>query len=135
MTSRPKNSGEKNTFFNSSSFILAAVAALLMLTGYASANAQQNPAKPRHTLEGFKNNYATSVNKSASDFFRWQYERLTNDVPKAPQTPARTVVPGVAFIHSNAKALAMQPAITWVGHATMLVHAKGLNMLSDPIFL
>lgn len=134
MTSRPKNSGVKRYFFNSSSFILAAVAALLTRTGCASANAQQNPAKPHHTPEGFKNNYAASVNKSAADFFRWQYERLTNDVPKAPQTPTPTVMPGVAFIQSNAKANGMQPAITWVGHATMLVQANGLNVLTDPIF-
>jgi N-acyl-phosphatidylethanolamine-hydrolysing phospholipase D len=28
----------------------------------------------------------------------------------------------------------MQPAVTWVGHATALVQASGLNVLTDPVF-
>jgi len=107
---------------------------LVALSGCASVNAQYSTAKPHHTPESFKNNYASSVNKSRGDFFRWQYERLLNDLPKAAQTPTPTVLPGLAFVQSNAKAPTMQPAITWVGHAAMLVQANGLNVLTDPIF-
>lgn len=124
--------GANSYFFYSTPRILAVVFAVLVLTGCASA--QLDPAKPHHTPEGFKNNYDTNVKKSSGDFFRWQYQRLLDDLPKAAQTPTPTVVPRVAFIQDNAKAPDMQPAITWVGHATMLVQANGLNVLTDPIF-
>lgn len=137
MARRTINTGASSYGFYSELFTSAVFATLLALSGCTSVNAQFNPAKPHHTPEGFKNNYATSVTKSRSDFFRWQYQRLLDDLPKAPLTPTPAVLPDVAFIHSNAKAgssLLMKPAITWIGHATMLVQANGLNVLTDPIF-
>ena len=39
------------------------------------------------------------------------------------------------FVASNARAgTEMIPAVTWIGHATMLVQAGGLTVLTDPIF-
>jgi N-acyl-phosphatidylethanolamine-hydrolysing phospholipase D len=39
------------------------------------------------------------------------------------------------FLRRNALAATeMSPAATWIGHATMLVQASGLNVLTDPIF-
>ena len=107
---------------------------VLLLSGCANVNAQYNPAKPHHTPHGFTNNYATRVTKTTGDFLRWQFERIVNGVPKPPQTPTPTVAADVAFVQSNAKVAGMQPAITWVGHATMLVQANGLNVLTDPIW-
>ena len=44
-------------------------------------------------------------------------------------------MPDLAFIQSNAKAgAAMVPAVTWIGHATVLVQLGGLNVLTDPMF-
>ena len=107
---------------------------VLLLSGCANVNAQYNPAKPHHTPHGFTNNYATRVTKTTGDFLRWQFERIVNGVPKPPQTPTPTVAADVAFVQRNAKLAGMQPAITWVGHATMLVQANGLNVLTDPIW-
>ena len=120
-------------FFYSKLFTVTAITSLLALSGCASVNAQNNPARPHHTPDGFKNNYTGSVNKSPSDFFRWQYQRLLDGLPKAPQTPTPTLAPDLAFIQNNAKAPDMRPAITWIGHATMLVQANGLNVLTDPM--
>ncbi len=120
--------------FKSAFTVLLATIFVTCLFGCANVNAQYNPAKPHHTPEGFKNNYNDNVNKTGRDFLRWQYERTQAGLPKPPQTPTPTVPPDLAFIQANAKPGAMQPAITWVGHATMLVQAGGLNVLTDPIF-
>jgi N-acyl-phosphatidylethanolamine-hydrolysing phospholipase D len=45
------------------------------------------------------------------------------------------VRPDLDFIQANARAgAAMQPAVTWIGHASALVQMGGLNLLTDPIF-
>ncbi len=112
-------------------------------------NPYYNSTKPHHTPEGFKNNYLDAVTQGGAAFYKWQLERLRGGLPKAALVPTPQVAANVVFIQSNAKAAApspaaanaqgaaapaMQPAITWVGHATMLVQAGGLNVLTDPVF-
>jgi N-acyl-phosphatidylethanolamine-hydrolysing phospholipase D len=48
--------------------------------------------------------------------------------------PTPRQAPDLDFIHRNARAPDMLPAVTWIGHATALVQASGLNVLTDPIF-
>ena len=121
-------------YFNSIFGFIAPVIAALILMGCSSVNPYYNPAKPHHSVSGFKNNYSADVTKGAGDFLRWQVERALAGLPKPPQTPTATVPPDLVFIQANAKTPAMQPAITWIGHATMLVQADGLNVLTDPVF-
>jgi N-acyl-phosphatidylethanolamine-hydrolysing phospholipase D len=91
--------------------------------------------KLHHTPKGFRNNYIESVTKSLGEVLRWQVERIRNHLPPKPQLPTPTVSADLAFIRRNAAAgEAMIPAVTWIGHATMLVQAGGLNVLTDPIF-
>ena len=130
-----------------------ALIAFTTVAGCAThVNPYYNSTKPHHTPEGFKNNYLDTVTKGGAAFFKWQLERLRGGLPKAAQVPTPQVAADVVFIQSNAKAAApspaaanapgraapalqaMQPAITWVGHATMLVQAGGLNVLTDPVF-
>ena len=120
--------------FNSVRYFATLWVAALVLTGCTHVNPYYNPAKPHHTASGFKNNYADNIDKPLSDFLRWQYERSRDGLPKPPQTPTPVVQPDLVFIQANARAPTMQPAITWVGHATMLVQADGLNVLTDPVF-
>jgi N-acyl-phosphatidylethanolamine-hydrolysing phospholipase D len=86
-----------------------------------------------HTPTGFKNNYTDAVPGSTRDLLRWQWNARRKGLPPPPQIPTPVVVADLAAIHANTGAT-MQPAITWVGHATMLVQASGLNVLTDPVF-
>ena len=75
------------------------------------------------------------MDKPFSQLLRWQADRIKNNLPPDPKTPTPTVKPDLPFIHANARAaVAMVPAVTWIGHASALVQASGLNVLTDPVF-
>lgn len=81
----------------------------------------------QRSATGYKNNYALEVNKSFSDFFRWQWESWQSE--KVSSRPTPRVTADLALIKTPTF-----PAVTWIGHATALVQASGLNVLVDPIF-
>jgi N-acyl-phosphatidylethanolamine-hydrolysing phospholipase D len=88
-----------------------------------------------HTPDGFRNNYIESVTKSLGDLLRWQWQRIRNRLPPDPTVPTPRVDADLEFLRRNAAAgTQMDPAVTWIGHATMLVQASGLSVLTDPIF-
>lgn len=117
--------------------IIVLICAGLMshLSGCAAVNPYYDRSKPHHTEQGFKNSYSGPVSKSFLDFLKWQIHRIANDLPPAPQSLTPVVSADLVFIRSNAKAgVNMQPAVTWIGHASALVQASGLNVLTDPVF-
>jgi len=87
-----------------------------------------------HTSHGFRNNYVASVTKSFAELLRWQIQRLRAGLPPAPLVPTPSQAADLEFIHRNAQVREMTPAVTWIGHATALIQASGLNVLTDPIF-
>jgi N-acyl-phosphatidylethanolamine-hydrolysing phospholipase D len=94
-----------------------------------------NSNKRHHTPAGFRNNYVESVTRSAGDVLRWQWQRFRQRLPRPPQVPTPHVAPDLGFIRRNAAAgTGMVHTVTWIGHATTLVQACGLNVLTDPIF-
>ncbi len=93
------------------------------------------PTKNHHTPQGFRNNYVEAVSKSLRDVLRWQIDRFRRRLPPPPKIPTPRVSADLDFVNRNARAgAAMTPAATWIGHATMLVQASGLNVLTDPVF-
>jgi N-acyl-phosphatidylethanolamine-hydrolysing phospholipase D len=66
---------------------------------------------------------------------RWKWQAWRDGLPMAAKTATPTLVPDLGLIQNNAKAgAAMVPAVTWIGHATVLVQLGGLNVLTDPMF-
>ena len=106
-----------------------------LLAPPTTVNAEDPMPKPHHRPNGFQNNYLAFEPKGLDELLKWKLDANRNDLPKPPRTPTPTTQPDTAFIQANATAGAtMQPAITWIGHATMLAQMGGLNLLTDPVF-
>jgi N-acyl-phosphatidylethanolamine-hydrolysing phospholipase D len=103
------------------------------LAGCSTVNEDFNPGKSHHRSDGFQNNYSTATDKTTADFLRWQWERQRDGLPKPPKQLTEVVAPDLKFVSAN-HGNNQQPAITWIGHATMLVQMGGLNILTDPVF-
>jgi N-acyl-phosphatidylethanolamine-hydrolysing phospholipase D len=98
-------------------------------------NRYYDPSKPHHRPDGFRNNDGDFQPKSLADVLRWRWNASRHGLPPRPNNPIPRTQPDLAFIHANAKAgAAMEPAVTWIGHATVLAQLSGLNALTDPIF-
>lgn len=110
---------------------------LLVLVSGCGAMGPPNPgAGAHHTVDGFRNSNGQVVERSLGDLLVWQWQRRRDGLPAKAQTPTPSLAPDLAFIQSNATADAgrMVPAVTWIGHASMLVQNSGINVLTDPIF-
>jgi N-acyl-phosphatidylethanolamine-hydrolysing phospholipase D len=112
-----------------------------MLTGCSTSNPYFSTAKPHHRPGGFQNNYTEFEPKNffTDVLLGWQLPSRLRGLPPAPAAAPPTVTPDLAFIRANAAAgVAMQPAITFVGHATVLAQipaaSGGVNVITDPMF-
>ncbi len=112
---------------------LIALSGLLSISACSTVNEDYNPAKKHHNPAGFQNNYIEDIDKSRLDLIRWQIERARAGLPKPPEKPTPVVSADLKFVSAN-NGISQEPAITWIGHATMLVQMGGLNILLDPIF-
>jgi N-acyl-phosphatidylethanolamine-hydrolysing phospholipase D len=114
----------------------------LALAALAACHTKPPPAAPdapperaHHRGDTFQNRYVEFETRRSTEFWRWKLDQVLNGLPPPPSTPIPTVVPDRAFIDANARAgRAMQPAVTWIGHATTLVQLDGLNLITDPVF-
>ena len=93
-------------------------------------------AKPHHRPDGFVNSDGSSASKPLSAVLKWMYERWRDDLPPVPVE----YVDGYAGFPVDRpdlpwlKANRTQTAVTWIGHATLLVQMGGINLLTDPHF-
>ncbi len=86
-----------------------------------------------HRGDRFANNYGDGEPKSLAEVIRWRWDATRRGLPPRPVTPIPTAAADLGFIQSN-RGPAQQPAVTWIGHATVLAQLGGLNLLTDPIF-
>jgi N-acyl-phosphatidylethanolamine-hydrolysing phospholipase D len=98
-------------------------------------NPYHDPTKAHRRVEGFQNNYVEFQPRSLSELLRWQRQRLLQGLPPKPQAPTPRVEPELDWLHANGRAgPGMEPAICWIGHATVLAQLGGLTLLTDPVF-
>lgn len=95
-----------------------------------------NTEKPHHAKGGFRNLHPHERH-NFRDFFRWQFRLgekespvvTRKDLPK--RYVPRMIEPDLDVLHNPDKT-GIQ--VTWIGHTTFLIQARGLNILTDPIF-
>jgi N-acyl-phosphatidylethanolamine-hydrolysing phospholipase D len=109
---------------------------VLTAIGVAVQATPAGAAGPPHHRDGsFQNNHQPFEPKGLVELLRWQWAAWRAGLPPPPAQPVPVAAAAVDFIQANAVAGAgMQPAATWIGHATTLVQAGGLNTLTDPVF-
>lgn len=94
-----------------------------------------DPTRQHHRRNGFQNNYIDFTGKRWHELLRWRWNAWRGGHPRPPLAPIPVVSPDLPFIHGNAAAGPdMQPAVTWIGHITVLAQIGGLNLLTDPVF-
>jgi N-acyl-phosphatidylethanolamine-hydrolysing phospholipase D len=106
-----------------------AIVLALVSAGCAAASKYYDPEKPNRTPSGFRNTYPQEPRAS---LLKWQWERLTQGLPKAPANnynfPMAT--PEIAWLQANQSVT----SVTWISHATALLQINGMNVITDPIF-
>lgn len=108
---------------------LIAIMVLSVMSNGCSSNPHYDPDRPHHTRDGFRNNYPVE-RPGGMDFLTWQWNRWWEGLPKPPREPIEPTEPDLAYIQDNRGEI----AVTWIGHATVLLQLNGVNVLTDPQF-
>jgi N-acyl-phosphatidylethanolamine-hydrolysing phospholipase D len=113
----------------------AAVWVLALCGAGVLAIGEPAQAPAHHRGSRFQNNYLEFEPKGLGALLKWRLDAAREGVPKEARTPTPRVAPDLVFVRANAGAgPAMEPAVTWIGHASTLVQAGGVSILTDPIF-
>lgn len=104
--------------------------AAIALTSCSLSDPYYDANKPHHAAEGFRNTTQIAPN-GGRHFWRWQWERKTQGLPRPPANGypvVQSVTPDLDFLRQNRE----QATATWVNHSTILLQLGGLNILTDP---
>jgi L-ascorbate metabolism protein UlaG (beta-lactamase superfamily) len=100
------------------------------MAGACHSNPYYNPAKPHHTKDGFRNNLDGTANRGFWDLISWKLGAWWNGLPKEPEGSYHPSVLRPDTVALNEHRL--NPSVTWIGHATLLIQMGGLTVLTDP---
>lgn len=109
--------------------LLGLLGLTLALTGCAGVGSEPVPDKPAHHVVGGFRNPAPGVER-ADVWTRWSF--FGRRVWQSMTAPRTFAAPRVANDGSALRDGSLNPSITWIGHATLLVQLDGLNILTDP---
>ena len=99
-----------------------------------AATSAVSTAAPRRDGR-FQNNYIDFVPRGFGALMKWKLDALREGLPPEAQTATPRLGPDLDFLRRNAAVgIAMEPAVTWIGHASVLVHLGGISLLTDPVF-
>jgi N-acyl-phosphatidylethanolamine-hydrolysing phospholipase D len=83
----------------------------------------------------FQNNYIDFAPRGLGALLKWKLDALREGLPPEPRIATPRLAPDLDFLRRNAAAgCAMEPAVTWIGHASVLVQLGGISLLTDPVF-
>jgi L-ascorbate metabolism protein UlaG (beta-lactamase superfamily) len=97
---------------------LAAGAAVGLAVGVSVGCVSSNDGR-------FRNNYP---HPEKTGFWKWKWEQWRDGLPHRPEGGYRFETVKSDF------SPALNPSLTWIGHATVLVRVGGLSILTDPQF-
>jgi len=99
-----------------------------------AATSAVSTAAPRRDGR-FQNNYIDFVPRGFGALLKWKLDALRDGLPPQARTATPRLAPDLDFLRRNAAAgIAMEPATTWIGHASVLVQLGGISLLTDPVF-
>ena len=104
---------------------------LLSGCAYGVDNIMQEDKPAHHSENGFRNPY---VEEEKRGFFKYLRMRFFSNEEFADYESNAHKIPRV---ETNLEALVNPPdkvQVTWIGHATMLIQYKKINILTDPMF-
>ena len=116
-----------NRFSRSSA--VALLSALFFVAGCGSVGMEPLPGQPAHHVKGgFRN---TDPNfRRPSTWTRWSF--IARRFWVGFTAPRSFDAPRVANDGTALRAGLLNPSITWIGHATLLIQVDGVNILTDP---
>lgn len=107
----------------------AALVPLLVLIACASAGTEGIAGRPAHHVPGGFRNPDPAFSRP-SGWSRWTF--ILRRALQSITSPRRFDAPRVANDGAALRAVPPPTAITWIGHATLLVQVDGLGVLTDP---
>src|SRR6185295_16165839 len=105
-------------------FLYSAIVCLSLLVGCSGTGNEPIPGEPAHHVAGGFRNTNPDFRRP-STWTRWSF--MARRLWTATTSPRTFDAPRVANDGAILRAGSMNPGITWIGHATLLVQINGVN--------